>query len=151
MKHQYKKALDRAFKLLAIKDRSVLEMKKKLKEKDFPINIIEEVIVYLIDNAYLNDYKVAQKIIEERIKKKTGKNKVKSYLYSKGFSTSLIEETIEIYTTEREFSNAQYLVERKIHSNNNDDSFDEKLIVRLLKNRGFTAETIVKVIDINKT
>ena len=60
-------ALKFAMKLLDIRKRSVFEIRKRLKQKEFEEEIINEVIKELFEYGYLNDEEFAEAYINDRI------------------------------------------------------------------------------------
>lgn len=62
---QYKKACRIAYRLLTYRDRTEYEINKKLKEKGFEPNIINEVIEHLRENDFINDQKYVKRFIAE--------------------------------------------------------------------------------------
>lgn len=85
-----KKAIRNSFNLLSYKQRTVFELSKKLRDKDYDEEIIEITINRLIELGYIDDERYARDYVEMR-KSYCGSYKLQSDLYKKGISTSIIE------------------------------------------------------------
>lgn len=87
-----KKSLD----LLAIRDHSCFELKNKLRQRKFKIEVIDEVFLYLKEKNYLNDERFCEIFLKSRINKKPeGKIILLKRLQQKGVSYSLAENIYE--------------------------------------------------------
>ena len=69
-KMRLQEARDAAFRLLGYRMRSIAEMKKRLKDKDFDEEEIGKTIHYLIDKKYLNDEEFGRAFVKEKVKNK---------------------------------------------------------------------------------
>ena len=82
-------------KLLGRRDHARKELFRKALKKDYPKEVIEDVLFELKDKGYLDDKKFAEKFAEEKSRlNKWGPAKIKSHLFKKGISNSVAEKSI---------------------------------------------------------
>ena len=147
-KMRFKEAKDSAYRLLSYRMRSVSEMKKRLKDKSFSTDEIENTIDHLLKLNYLNDQEFCRAFANEKVKlKKIGPFLLKSELLKHGLDSELIDNCInEIYNQ----YNFQDLIEfhlekKKIIKNELLDKKDKKRLDNYLIRKGFNWEQINNV------
>ena len=147
-KMRFKEAKDSAYRLLSYRMRSVSEMKKRLKDKSFSTDEIENTIDHLLKLNYLNDQEFCRAFSNEKVKlKKIGPFLLKPDLFKHGLDTELIDNCInEIYNQ----YNIQDLIEfhlekKKIIKNELLDKKDKKRLDNYLIRKGFNWEQINNV------
>ena len=115
-------ALKFAMKLLDIRKRSVFEIKKRLQQKEFEEEIINEVIKELFEYGYLNDEEFAEAYINDRINfNPRGSFLVKKELRERGIAENIVNEKIkELFPEEKEMELAKKAAERKRETLNKD-------------------------------
>lgn len=142
-KENYLKAKNKALNILSKTDVSKKTMKEKL-SKDFEEHIIEEVLLFLEKNKFINDEILAQKIINTNLNlNKYGKNKIKQNLYKKGIENI---NNLEI-DYDKELENAIYLAQKRYQRIKNEDK--NKIYQKLYQHltyKGFDFETTKKAI-----
>jgi regulatory protein len=85
-----------ALNYLARRQHSKNEIRTKLRQKKFSLELIEQTLNELEQNNYINDLSFARIFTDEMIKAKNwGKNKIKSELIKRGVSSKIITEVIE--------------------------------------------------------
>lgn len=144
---------DTALKYLAFRDRTAFEMSKHLKEKEFSLIEINQVIFDLIELKYLDDYGYCRKYIPYAARKGKGKARIKMELVQKGIDTETIdcgmadeEEPGEILSIS-ELERALFQGEKTI----GDQEITEKLIAKVgrrLSTLGYTSDIVYKVMGI---
>ena len=144
-KMRFKEAKDSAYRLLSYRMRSVSEMKKRLKDKSFSTDEIENTIDHLLKLNYLNDQEFCRAFSNEKVKlKKIGPFLLKPDLFKHGLDTELIDNCInEIYNQ----YNIQDLIEfhldkKKIIKKELLDKKDKKRLDNYLIRKGFNWEQI---------
>jgi regulatory protein len=142
---QYKKACRIAYRLLTYRDRTEYEINKKLKEKGFEPNIINEVIEHLRENDFINDQKYVKRFIAES--KFCSRAKIWGKLRNLGIKNSMIENALDEAGPDFEYQAALSLVLKKI--NLTEESMSK--IVSYLKNRGFCHNTVERVCNYLET
>lgn len=141
------KAITLAVKYLALRQRSVKEVKDYLKRKGYEDNLIDDTISYLEGKNYLNDYEFAQSFIRDKsYLNKYGINKIRYELMNKGVSREIISKTLR-FDTDEEYNNAIELANKKMKSyrNQDRDSIYRKL-GGFLQRRGYRYDTVSKVL-----
>ncbi len=92
---QYKKARDRAFKLLGYKAYTRYLMKQRLLQEDFPPFVVEDVLNRLEDLGFLNDLDYACRCAADLVHlKKFSHSRVRQELQRRGVENTDIEEAL---------------------------------------------------------
>ncbi len=91
---------------------TIAELKNILSTSSFPIGIQKQVIHYLIEKKYLDDYVYAKMYLEQK-KTKEGPEMLKFHLQQKGISPDILEKTMSHY---REDVIIQELMEKKLNT-----------------------------------
>ena len=88
--------MNRAFRLLAAKPRSVAELRERLMEKNWTnLEIVNAVIEKLEDYKYLDDQKYASDLAVSKLRQKPqGKRKLQQSLSQKKLSKETVDEAI---------------------------------------------------------
>lgn len=113
-------------KLLSKRDYFYQEIKQKLVKKGFDEKEIEEALKYFVENKYIQDEKLKDRLKELAIEKGKSKLAIKKKLYQKGVNID-----IEI-SFEEELQSALNLLRKKYKKEK-----EFKKIVNYLMNRGF--------------
>ena len=130
--------------LIYLKERTEFQLKLKLKEKYSKDNyyLIDNVVIYLKELNYLDDFSYACSYI--RINKAIGSNKLRYKLKEKGINDNIIRDAMdevnsEIDLSEIERKNIQEFIKKNIKLE------DEKLMRKLL-NRGYRYDIVINEI-----
>jgi regulatory protein len=92
---QYKRARERALRLLALRGRSRAELRKKLAERDFEKAVIERVLENLVELGYLDDEAFAvNRARHLAVNRLYGNRKIEEQLREKGVSREAAREAI---------------------------------------------------------
>lgn len=105
------KAMEKAYRLLAVRPRSTKEMADRLSEK-FEKNIVQAALKKLFEFEYLDDLVFARQWVKERSIKK-GKKALYFELLKKGIAKEQITEVLEVLDNEEMVSRAFDLVLKK--------------------------------------
>ena len=92
--NQFELAKDKALRYLVIRARSEKEIRDYLKKKEYPLSVIDKVVGFLYEYAFLDDAKFALSWAEYKLQCGRGKRKVAYELKLKGISVELIEDTL---------------------------------------------------------
>ncbi len=138
------------FKLLARRNHSALELKRKLLQKRYDKKLIEDVINELIEKEYINDSLFAENFYkEEMTKKNLGENRLRADLFKKGINKKIIDEVIN---KNRDpalmLNNAVFLAAKKINYLKKASKEKNKIkqkVFSYLQNKGFDSDTIREV------
>ena len=134
-------AYDRALKLLNIRTHTSFELARKLKQKGFSDESVDEAINRLKEERFLKDDDTAYFYAESLISHKTfGYYGMKSKMMQKGLPNDLIEKVLA--------ENLSLDVEEKIARKYLEKSKKDGLKAMMgLKSKGFRSEVINKVIE----
>ena len=96
-----------AIRYLSYRMRSTEEIRHYLRKKDVESIVIEEIIVKLQKENYLNDLAFAKAFVRDRMNQSTkGPLLIANELEEKGVSAKIIEEAIKEYTYDAQFQTA---------------------------------------------
>lgn len=146
-KDQKNKALEKSFRLLAVRPRSKKELEKKLKEKGFALKIIKNTLKRLKELGYLDDKKFAQSWLESRKALAKGKYVIQKELREKGIAEEIVKKTLERYSKKDEIKIAYQLLRKKMKGFKKEGSsgslfLQKQKLAHFLASRGFSWETI---------
>lgn len=149
-KCQYRKAYNKAIRLLSTRQRSESELRKKLRDQNFEEKIIESILAKLKELNYIDDEKFCKLWIEDRmLLKPTGKRKLNTELIEKGIDPEIINEALLNCDCD-DLNIALSLIKKKAERGNLhklDDAFYRK-ITRYLLYRGFGYDTVHEALKI---
>lgn len=147
-KEEFSKARNKAFKLLSYRERTIKEIKDRLRKKDYKDDIIEKVVNYLLDNDYLNEARFAEMWIRSRKKHHPrGRKLIYKELNNKGVDQKIINSALNQHLSDQdELEMAEYLKEKWLRRRTEEDSSSYKL-KNYLANKGFSYDLIYKVTD----
>lgn len=143
-----KTAMEVAASYLANRMRTVEEMRKHLKEKEFSEKEIEETVNDLIGLKYLDDYAYAVRYYEYNTSKHRGSFRAMRELEEKGVDKQTVKFALEDYLYENEVDEYQLALEvaRKEEFTEVDDKLIAK-VARKLESRGFKRDDIYRVLE----
>ncbi|MDP2672345.1 MAG: regulatory protein RecX [Nanoarchaeota archaeon] len=141
--------LNYALKLLERRDRSVGEVKKKMKEKEFSGEEVKKTIFFLKEKKFLDDHRFAKNFIRNQLSiKPLGKYQLKMRLKNKFISEEIVESTFDdINMNEKKL--AQVALDRWIRINQSKEKKYEK-VCRHLLGRGFNWEIVKEILSNSK-
>ena len=109
----------------------------------------EEALNYLIEQGFVDDLRYAQRLTQSYSEKNIGPNKIKQKLYTKGFTSQIINECVEaIDNTEDDYLNKALAL--KVKKFGESPIVDEKLKQKALRHligQGFSYSIANKVIS----
>lgn len=143
-----RKAYERALKLLAYRDRSMSEIRKRLLSADFPEDVVDEVISRLSDEGLLDDKRFSQEWVSSRATSKPmGRTRLVWELRSKGVDTDTIEEVLNNLDDDTELTLARSAAQNKFRKANREDPSFKNRLTSFLRRRGFDWDVIRRVVD----
>lgn len=136
-----------ALHFLSYRQRSEKEIRDKLKQKDFEDDFINNTIIYLKNNKYIDDLAFAESFARDKIHlNKHGPKKIRYELYKKGISDDIIDQVLEEDDTE--YERAMELAKKKIYSYRNDDrNAQYRKLAGFLQRRGYSSSCVYKILD----
>jgi regulatory protein len=144
-----KNARRRAIRYLVYRDRSRNEIIRYLKKKKFSENAVDETLIFLENNEYINDERFAMQFGRSRIvNKKIGRLRLGLELGDKGLERQIIEETLNsLYEEYDEEKIALSCAKKKLatYSSSNSER-DRRRIAKFLERKGFPSSIIYEVV-----
>lgn len=131
-----------ALKIIERSYKTKKEMEKRLLEKGYNLEEINETLKFLERYNFINDESYAKAFIKDKTKTQ-GKQKIKYALKNKGISEEIIEEELSNLDMEREKENANILALKKYNiliKRENDKYKIKEKIIRFLISRGYNYE-----------
>lgn len=144
-------ALKFAIKLISLRKRSVLEITKRLRQKKFKEEIIEETLATLNSYSYLNDEEFAEAYLNDRLNfNPRGSFLIKKELQEKGIAEQIINKKIaELLPVEKEIELAQKAAGQKLKTLKKD--LDKQKVYQkinaYLQSKGYSSDIIRKVLE----
>ena len=141
-----KAILHKGIDLLSRREHSELELRNKLRLREFQDDEITTVIDYLIENDYLSESRFADSVYRTRVNKGYGKRFIDNELAQKGVNS------FDIHTAEQELDINWYhqieIVYRKRFGDKPITEQKEKAKrIRFLQYRGFSTDEIFTVLN----
>ena len=141
----------RALSFLARRFHSERELLIKLKQKSYEERLIKLVLNELKEKSFIDDQVFANHFIEEKLKKKRwGNNKIRSALFSKGVSASIIDEVLKSFDSEVDQNEAALVLAQKkyekLRLRESDERKLKQKITSFLLSRGFDYEVSSDVV-----
>lgn len=141
VKSEYSKLLHKGIHFLSIREHSVQELQDKLSNKTDSPELVEEVMIFLLDNDYVSDARFAEVFVRSRAKKGQGPIKIRADLKNKGVKSQLIDEHLD-QNSAVWFDSAADVYQKKFKSAPVEDYQTWTKCARFLQSRGFTMEHI---------
>lgn len=143
-----RKAYDRALRLIAYRDRSESEVRRRLLASDFSEEVADEVVRKLADVGLLNDERFSEQWVKSRtLSKPMGRARLAWELRSKGVEPETVEQALRDFGEDTEYTLAMSAAQKKLgRMDRTDPSLREKL-ASFLGRRGFDWDVIRKVLD----
>ena len=148
MSKNKKSAMEAASAYLANRMRTVEEVRRRLKEKEYDSAEIEETVNDLIGLRYLDDYLYAMRYYEYNREKRRGSGRAARELAEKGVDEQTIRNAREDFLFENKVDEFRDALEVALYVSEGRD-IDDKLkakIARKLETKGFSGGDIIKVL-----
>lgn len=135
----------KAFDLLSRREHSASELKQKLLQRGFEVEMVQLTLDWLQDKSYQSD----QRFVDQRFRSRTesgyGPMRIKSELIQKGVPSELIKQAGDEADVDW-FQSALDLYQRK-YNQPPVDMKEKNRRMQFLARRGFEYDTIKKVLD----
>lgn len=139
--------MNRGLSYLGVRARSVDEMKKYLKKRNFSDRHIDDTVEYLKGKGYLDDYQFALMYIKERMKSgKRGKDLIVRDLFRKGISRREIDRAVKESGADVIDEEALFQLALKKFESLRDKDNPEIRVANYLRQRGFDYDAIRKIL-----
>ena len=141
----FKKVLSSAYAFIARRPHGTKELEKKLLDKGFDTDLVNIVIEELLEKGFLNDYDVAYRWAESRIKNKLwGKAKLYTFLREKNIEKDVVDRVQqEVWEEFSEEETARKAVDKRFSSVIQPA---QSKILSFLKSRGFSSGVIYRIV-----
>lgn len=147
--NEFEEAKETAFRFLSYRSRSVLEVKRKLQEKEFSPHTITATLSRLTELGYLNDQEFAVTIARSSLKNKQwGPLRIYDALLKKGIERDIIDHTLAELTREFDVTQvARLAFESKfaLKPHQLKEEKTRKKVTSYLKRQGFSWNTIYSI------
>lgn len=144
-------ARERAYRLLAVRDRSEQELRQRLARIGFAPDVVEATISVLKRQKYLDDRSFAERFARSQLATRPiGRRELERQLLQKGLNEELVRETLDrIYQDETEDRLAWGEALRRIrrYRSEQDRNKVKNRVVSFLARRGFDWQAIQGVLD----
>jgi len=151
MDDSFGSALKYALRLLGYCDRSIVEMRQRLTDKNFPDEVIDKTLFYLEEKGFVNDRKLAESLSRDAVgRRHLGAQGVRSYLIKRGISKDIAAEMSE---ADNDYvGSAMHFVEKRLRSMRHLDSgIIKRRLWGLLARRGYASDEIRQVLELINT
>ena len=147
--NSYYEAYYFAVNSLNSKFKSISDMKKILKDKEYSDTIIDDVTNKLIEQGYLNDNSYARSFINNQIiTTNRGPYKIISELNKHNIKSSIVNEEIDVFTEDIQIEKMDKVINKSLKSNKTRGGVVlKKKIINDLINLGYSIDIIDKVIN----
>lgn len=137
-----------AFSMLSYNDMSSGKLKRKLNQK-YDKDIVSDVTDMLKERGYINDTALASRYAESfYISKRWGPARIKSELYSRGFSSDDISEALEPLEERDHSENIRALLESKYSKEQLADRDTARKAAAYLYRQGYESSDIYEIINL---
>ena len=140
-----KRAKNTAYHYLTIRPRSRLEVESKLRDREFPPDIISSVIDHLIRLGYLNDVQFARQWAASRVRSRGfGRRRLAQELRIKGIGSDTVKETLSrLFEDEPEADVARKEADKKLKSLTRfEPEVRRRRLAGFLERKGFSSDII---------
>lgn len=134
-------AYDKAIDYLSRREHSRLELKRKLRNKDFSSEEIDETLTKLTEKKYQSDERFAESYVRYRKQSGFGPLKIIAELRERGVAESIISTAVDMHSGE--WHEQLINVWKKKFSDPNKEKAKQG---RFLFSRGYSAESISKLL-----
>ena len=148
IRQQLQEAISYSFLLLKYRLRSEAEIRRRLKRKKFPTDIIETTVSFLKNKNFINDREFAHLWFDSRIKRLCGIKRIKQELKIKGISEELIREAQEDLQDYDEKKVVLKLAKKRLlQSKGLEINKKRQRLYGYLIRRGFPAGIVIEVLN----
>lgn len=137
---------DAAADYIALRARTEAELRRRLKEKEYTQEEIEETLSFALDCGLVNDEEYSMRYTECSMRKGRGPLRIFRELSEKGVSRGLIQAALEAqFDAETEYETALKLAVKELPEDADEKDFART--ARKLASRGFRSSAISRVMN----
>jgi len=142
-----KSAKEEAMNYLGYRDHSVLEVKNRLRQKEYSEHEIEECIKFLEESGFVNDQRYCEAYLRYALGKGKGPLRLRQELLKKGIKEDTIQACMKGNIDEELlFSNAM----KQVNKIAGDAAIDKKILAKLgrrLSYLGYPTELVYRILN----
>lgn len=142
---QFQAALETGVRLLARREHASQELRLKLRQRDYPSDVIKAVIDELIDRGYLSEERFAEVFVREKVEHGWGPVRITAEMRKRGVEDTVFRpylDTMDVDWLEQ----AREVKQRRFGPGRPMDQRDWGRQARFLAGRGFSAEQVARVL-----
>ncbi len=142
-------AYQQAIYFISYQDRTIKEVRNKLKKCGHDDELIDEMVSLLIDDGYLDDYKYANAFVESKLKK-YGRKKIVYDLVRRGVSKKIIDVVLSDSNMDEQINTALECANKKLRQMEDSkiNPYKKKQrVYALLCRRGYDYEIVKSVME----
>lgn len=142
----YKRGIERALYYLKTSDKTVFQMRTKLKEGYYPRDVVDRIVGFLLEYSYVDDYRYAENFILYN-KNRKSIERMKNDLRLKGISRDILDDVFSNNALYDEDDEAKIIEAycRKKYKEGMDDVQCNKIIMALLR-KGFKYDKVKSIL-----
>lgn len=143
-----RRAKKRCLLILKSSDKTEKQLRDKLRQDEYPQEVIDDAIEYVKSYGYVDDFRYACRYIETMQESRSAL-RLKTDLQKRGIDTALIEEALEQTMEADEQAQIRALMHKRGFEPGKADSQERQKMIRFLLARGYRYSQISKEIDID--
>lgn len=94
--HQRQRAVESAIRLLARREHSSLELRRKLESRGHAAEMVEGVVAEVVANGFQSDARFAESFVRSRLARGQGMLKIRAGLRDRGIDANLVAATLDL-------------------------------------------------------
>ena len=139
--------MEKAYSYLAVRSRSVDELRRYLKKKKYSDKHIEETLDQMKGRGYLNDFDFSLSFVKDKMRSgKSGKDVIIRDLYRKGIGRNIIYNVIRESGADIPDEDSLYELALKKYRSVEDKENSFMKVSNFLRGRGFDYDSITRVL-----
>lgn len=142
----FQEVLSKLMRYCSYQERSLFEVKQKLREYALPADKVDELMDLLVDDNFINEERFAALFVRGKVNvKRWGLYKIREGLGGKGVSSAEIAKALKTIDEVKYQENLDYLVERKVELQP-EFAADISKLYRFLQSKGYEGDKISAVL-----
>ena len=142
-----KKPLEYALYLLELRDRSVAEIERKMKDREYLSEEITKTIDFLKDKSLLDDARFTENYIKQLQFRSQGIYKIRNQLKKFGLDRDLVEEKLSNIDNDSEYETAKELAQNWLKKKKVLPEKRYEKLGRFLLGRGYSIDNTKKILE----
>ena len=135
---------DKAVELLARREHTRLELKRKLRKRELPSELIQQVLDELVANDLISEARYAEALVHSRLSRGFGPLRILAEAQDSGADEAFIQEAMD--AAEPDWFAVAQAAQQQRFGRSAQDLNERVKQSRFLAGRGFTADTVRQVV-----